>query len=602
VAKRQGRRLPRRRQAGALLLGLAAAILAPPRGGTARADQLVADDLLVQGSGCIGFDCADNEAFGGDTLRLKENNLRIRFRDTSPAGLPRENWEMRVNDSTNGGRSYFAVLDLARGVSGFRNAPGTAVGNDQGPVSAVAVADFDGDGRPDLAVGRPGQTCLLYLNNGDASPFAGVSPTEIGAAGDQTTALLAADFDGDGRTDLVLGRSGQTNRLYLNNGTADPFAGVAGTDIGAEEEPTTSLARFTAPFHPGLSLVAGNYGQPNRLYLNNGTADPFAGVAGTAVGPEADWTTAVAADPAGSFVVAGNYDQPNRLYYVAPGPGDPFAGVTGVDLSADSDPTTSVAVANVDLLAGADVVVGNRGQPSRLFLDDGARFATSIGTALTAADRLTTAVLLADLNGDPWRVDLIVANDGQPNLVFANGGGAVPFGAGTEISGDAEGTTALATGDLDGDGLPDLVAGNSGAPTRLYPNRFSRPFAVAPDAPTDALHVDAAGRVGVGTGTPGAALDVAGDLHVRGDLEVTGAARGGFVKAADFRNGLARVRFRQPYDGDYVILLTAVARSAGLGFRPMVLKRGPGGFVLTPGGDLSRLRRVQWVTRAVGEY
>src|SRR5262249_861399 len=34
-------------------------------------DQVIADDLIVQGSACIGLDCVNNESFGFDTVRLK---------------------------------------------------------------------------------------------------------------------------------------------------------------------------------------------------------------------------------------------------------------------------------------------------------------------------------------------------------------------------------------------------------------------------------------------------------------------------------------------------------------------------------------------------
>src|SRR6185369_2938107 len=52
-------------------------------------DVVFADDVIVQGSECVGLDCVNNENFGFDTLRLKENNTRIHFDDTSvSAGFP----------------------------------------------------------------------------------------------------------------------------------------------------------------------------------------------------------------------------------------------------------------------------------------------------------------------------------------------------------------------------------------------------------------------------------------------------------------------------------------------------------------------------------
>ncbi|MEM8930902.1 MAG: hypothetical protein AAGE94_06995 [Acidobacteriota bacterium] len=71
-----------------------------------------AEDLSVQGSACIGLDCADNEDYYYDTLRLKENNLRIHFDDTSAsASFPANDWLIEINDSANNSESYFAIRD-----------------------------------------------------------------------------------------------------------------------------------------------------------------------------------------------------------------------------------------------------------------------------------------------------------------------------------------------------------------------------------------------------------------------------------------------------------------------------------------------------------
>ena len=80
------------------------------------ADQVILDDLIVDGSVCTGFDCVNGESFGFDTIRLKENNLRIRFMDTSnSASFPSRDWEVTVNDSSNGGANYFGITDIDGG-------------------------------------------------------------------------------------------------------------------------------------------------------------------------------------------------------------------------------------------------------------------------------------------------------------------------------------------------------------------------------------------------------------------------------------------------------------------------------------------------------
>ena len=75
-------------------------------------DQVIPDDLIVQGSACVGLDCVNNENFGFDTIRLKENNDRIQFDDTSTAaGFPTNNWQIRANSSASGGASFLGFVD-----------------------------------------------------------------------------------------------------------------------------------------------------------------------------------------------------------------------------------------------------------------------------------------------------------------------------------------------------------------------------------------------------------------------------------------------------------------------------------------------------------
>ena len=75
-------------------------------------DQVIPDDLIVQGSACVGFDCVNNENFGFDTIRLKENNLRIKFEDTSVGTFPTNDWQLTANDSASGGSSKFSIEDI----------------------------------------------------------------------------------------------------------------------------------------------------------------------------------------------------------------------------------------------------------------------------------------------------------------------------------------------------------------------------------------------------------------------------------------------------------------------------------------------------------
>jgi len=83
-------------------------------------DQVILDDLIVDGSICAGMDCVNGESFGFDTLRLKENNLRIKAQDTSnSASFPSNDWQITFNDSSNGGANKFSIDDIDGGRTPF---------------------------------------------------------------------------------------------------------------------------------------------------------------------------------------------------------------------------------------------------------------------------------------------------------------------------------------------------------------------------------------------------------------------------------------------------------------------------------------------------
>lgn len=75
-------------------------------------DIVHADDVIIDGSLCVGNDCYSGLAFGFDTIVLMENNLRIFFDDTSTIqNYPRNDWRIIANDSTDSGGNYFAIED-----------------------------------------------------------------------------------------------------------------------------------------------------------------------------------------------------------------------------------------------------------------------------------------------------------------------------------------------------------------------------------------------------------------------------------------------------------------------------------------------------------
>ncbi|MFT6780068.1 MAG: hypothetical protein ACJAV1_004017, partial [Paraglaciecola sp.] len=96
-------------------LGLSAALSV-----SVLADQVIQDDLIIVGSACLGLDCVNGESFGFDSLRIKENNLRLKFVDTSSSSsFPTRDWQITINDSANGGAEKFSIDDIDGGKTPF---------------------------------------------------------------------------------------------------------------------------------------------------------------------------------------------------------------------------------------------------------------------------------------------------------------------------------------------------------------------------------------------------------------------------------------------------------------------------------------------------
>ena len=120
---------------------------------------------------------------------------------------------------TNGGSKAYPdsglTVSLGRGDGTFTSAPGSPIplGSD---LLAVVAADFNGDGKLDLAVTDAGSnTVMILLGNGDGTFGA---PTTF-LVGNSPIAVLAADFNNDGKLDLAVANyTDGTVTLLLGNG------------------------------------------------------------------------------------------------------------------------------------------------------------------------------------------------------------------------------------------------------------------------------------------------------------------------------------------------------------------------------------------------
>ena len=115
--------------------------------------------------------------------------------------------------------------------------------------------------------------------------------------------------------------------------------------------------------------------------------------------------------------------------------------------------------------------------PDHVYRNDGGRFIEVTGIAgFVDPSGRGLGVVAADVNGDNL-VDLFVSNDGTANYLFLNKGGfhfeesALTAGVAGNAGGGYQAGMGVACGDLDGDGLPDLMVTNFyGEGATLYRN------------------------------------------------------------------------------------------------------------------------------------
>lgn len=83
-------------------------------------DTFFSDDVSAVGGVCAGTDCTNAESYGFASIKMKENNTRIKFEDTSASpGFATTDWQISANDTTSGGANKLFVEDLTAATSPF---------------------------------------------------------------------------------------------------------------------------------------------------------------------------------------------------------------------------------------------------------------------------------------------------------------------------------------------------------------------------------------------------------------------------------------------------------------------------------------------------
>jgi uncharacterized repeat protein (TIGR01451 family) len=336
-----------------------------------------------------------------------------------------------------GSRSVVVTQSVVAGASLGLKPPVTYSGG--GFESHLVVGDFNGDGKPDLAVTAFGNILNVLLGNGDGT-FQAAEPVSLNTAG---SFLAIGDFNADGVEDLVVANSSSNNVSVLmgnGDGTFQPPLNVA---IGSFAN-VVVVADFNRDGKPDLA-VGGAGGVSVLLGNGDGTFQP----AKVSAAGNGGYMIAVA-DLDGNGIPDLVASPGGSLIYVLLGNGD---GTFQISNFAVQLTIESLTVGDLNRDNKADLVIASNFNVSVLLGNGNGTFQTPQNFVAATSP---TSVVVGDFNGD-----------GKPDVVVPvnSGGGGVEVlignGDGTLQSALSYPTAAepffVATGDFNGDGKTDLV-------------------------------------------------------------------------------------------------------------------------------------------------
>ena len=171
------------------------------------------------------------------------------------------------------GQSYVSIL-LGTGDGGFLTAKSSPIGlfGFPQPPTSLVIADFNGDGKPDVAVANWGYentgSLAIMLGNGDGTLQSASFPAQFTLIA-PASSIAAEDLNGDGKLDLALtyGASGYTSPSYsayfifLGNGDGtfqDPIGSTLGDQsiLSPPVNPTSiQIADFNGDGIADLAMI-----------------------------------------------------------------------------------------------------------------------------------------------------------------------------------------------------------------------------------------------------------------------------------------------------------------------------------------------------------
>jgi hypothetical protein len=365
--------------------------------------------------------------------------------DGPPDGIP---------DVITANTNQQAPVEFGDGQGGFVTGPNVLL---RTIPSAIALADFDGDTKPDLLVGDS-RAVRFLKGNGDGSFLA---PGAAMPAGLGVAAILATDLNGDHNMDAIvvndhdgLPVNGDIMVLVGNGDGTFATGATFTTGVGSE---SAVLGDFNRDGKTDVAVANAGSGDVNILFGDGTGSFTYGPVPKVGAGtPEP--VAIAAADLTGDrlldlIVLNRNTDSIAVLNGQV---GGTFAAVRAFPSGSAGSAPVSVALADTNADEKMDVVVANsRSNDASVLLGDGrGNFAPP---RAFVSDVEPQAVAVIDTNSDTIP-DVLTVNRGSATqslaVLLGIGDGSL---AGVEDVITQPGPTGVASGDVDNDGLPDLI-------------------------------------------------------------------------------------------------------------------------------------------------
>lgn len=349
------------------------------------------------------------------------------------------------------------------------------VANSSAQSHGVAWGDYDGDGRTDLIVANVGPAPLLFHNQADG-PLIRVTTGDLPNQGTWSTFAAWADYDNDGHLDLLLSRNGAPHQVWQGHAdgslTLNTTSGLTATEgqiyggawVDYDNDGWVDIY-LTSAFAPSALFHNNQNGTFTRVYPE-GMAGDILPTVGCAWG---DYDNDGLPD---LFLAEGGFSAFNVLYHNLGG--GRFERVLDSFFADYPGSFTCCAWGDYDNDGYLDLVVARRGAGGNLLFHNNRNgtFTFEFDSAIVTESMNANGCAWADVDNDGF-LDLLVSNwQGPANALFLNNGnGTFTRAKSGPIATTAGECIGAAWADYDGNGFPDLCVANYGGANLLFRNQ-----------------------------------------------------------------------------------------------------------------------------------